>query len=434
MSDLVTTRVFTDGEKGITAGKLNDIIAGSSIQTSFVSSKPVASSTVAGDKLLLLKGSGTYAQIDSSIFSSSLVPLLPAPEPKIWLVRLRSYNPIGNNNFEVDQRNAGTTISGIGNNVFCQDRWRILKSGTMSVNTGLSRVQNVVPGTSFNISGFQRQFGVATQQTTLGAGDYFAFGQLLEGCQYRELAGDVTSISLLVYSDVANLKFSMSFRSMDGTRSLVKLCSVPNAGTWTLIQLPNIPQPTGGDFSTNGYLLDIVLACGATLMAPASDTWQNGNFLGAPGMDNWCAKPANTFFTIAAVQHESGDQCSTLMDKPWTQNYDECLRYYQKTYDVGVLPGAVTTAGLRTFVAPVASATGASGPHSFYKPLAKIPTVTLYNHATGAAGSVRDGNGTDHASAAALTVGTTGMSGIGFATGVIAPMHVYTHYTADSGM
>ena len=52
MSDIVTTRIFTDGEKGITATKMNDIIGSSVIQPAFYSAKSTASMADAADTLL----------------------------------------------------------------------------------------------------------------------------------------------------------------------------------------------------------------------------------------------------------------------------------------------------------------------------------------------------------------------------------------------
>ena len=57
---------------------------------------------------------------------------------------------------------------------------------------------------------------------------------------FRELAGDVHSVSLLVRSSVAGLKFGLILRdSPTTTKTLAKLCTIPSSGTWTLIQLPN---------------------------------------------------------------------------------------------------------------------------------------------------------------------------------------------------
>jgi hypothetical protein len=357
-------------------------------------------------------------------------------QPVIWSQRLRSYNAVGNPTFEVDQRNAGAALTNPANQTFLQDRWIIEKIGTMTADSGgINGGTVLVPGTSFQISNSFRWLKLTAQEITLGAGDYLGLKQIIEGCNFRELYGDVTSISLLVYSDVAPLKFSVALRSPDMTRSLVKLCTVPNAATWTLIQLPNLPKPTGGNFSNLagivGYSFDVTLACGLTYIAPAADTWQNGNFLGAPGMDNWASKPVNTSFYCAFIQHEPGALCTTPIDCPFGQNLDMgCLRYYQKSYQYVDKAGTVNGLGSIMTVTP-ANGTSLVPGAQFKKPMARIPAVTIYNASTGAINSIWTGTN--------LTVNNVtniGDSGFGWAT-ISSPNtagnYCNYHYTADTG-
>jgi hypothetical protein len=77
MADIVTSRIFADGEKNITATKLNDIVGSSVIQPAFVSSKPVASSVAPADNLLILNAGGSYVQAPASTFSAGIAAGLP---------------------------------------------------------------------------------------------------------------------------------------------------------------------------------------------------------------------------------------------------------------------------------------------------------------------------------------------------------------------
>lgn len=441
MADIVTTRVFTDGEKGITASKMNDIIAGSSIQPSFVSSKPVAGSTAAGDNLLLLKSGGTYAQIDSSTFATAMVPLLPDPNPNIWSVRLRSFNATGNPTMEVDQRNVGALLSNPGSpTAFACDRWLVQKAGTMVISSQrITTVGSIVlPGTNFAISANLLRLTLTTQQTTLGAGDYYVITNAIEGPMFRELSSDVHSISLLVRSTVANLKFSVSLRDNTNTHSLVKLCTIPTANTFTLITLPNLPLWTAsGNFSTVpgvlGYSLIISLAVGTTNTSSAADTWQTSGSLGAPGMDNFASKPVSSTFEIAFVQHEPGSQCSTLMDLPFDQNLLNCQRYYQKSYDYATAIGAVSN--FNGDVALMNIAGGAIGPVRFTRRMAKVPTILAYSTNTGTVNTIRDVSGAAERPVTAVNgFGETGFDSF-TATGITAVAGTYSraHYTADLG-
>lgn len=442
MADLVTSRIFTDGEKGITATKLNDIVAGSSIQTSFVSSKPVASTTGAGDNLLLLKSGGTYAQIDSSAFATAMVPLLPDPNPNIWGIRLRSFNALGNPTFEVDQRNVGATVANPTSNVPVIDRWTPRKVGTMVISAGqqvAAANEVLIPGTNFAISRNFFRVTLTTQQTTLAAGDSLRFYSILEGSRFRELQYDVHSASLLVRSSVANLKFSLALQDSPSTKSLVKLCTIPNANTWTMIPLANLPTWPAGNFSSAsgviGYILGISLASGTTDTAPAADTWQSGSFYGAPGMDNFAGKPNGSTFDIAFIMHEPGSQCSTPIDLPFPQNLDECQRYYFKTYDYGVVPGASSNNGNASgsgWGATFAVATTTVLNHTPYiKELAKNPTVRFWS-STGAANVLNWPGGTSGITGVGAG-GTKKIYTITIPSSGLGCIPVSYHFDADTG-
>ena len=310
---------------------------------------------------------------------------------QITSVRLRSFNAIGNPNFEVDQRNVGNQVN-TGAGAFAQviaDRWVVYKAGTMVLSTQQAGpCTAVVPGTNFRISQNQFNLGLVTSQASLAAGDYLFLHQSIEGPNLRELINDVHSLQLLVWTDAATpLKFGVTLR--DGaatpTRSLSKLCTITSSSAWNLIPLPNLPVwPSGvGGFSlapgTVGYQLEICLACGSNNVSPANDIWQTGNFLGAVGQDNFAAQPTGKTFAVCLVKHEPG-QATTLIDKPWTQNYQECLRYYAKSQaytakfpdgsmdeNIGNLQGGSTIV-LCSRAFPV--------------PMAKAPTMLFTNNTT----------------------------------------------------
>lgn len=435
MADITTTRIFTDGEKGITAAKLNDIIGSSTIQPAFVSTKPVASTADPADNMLILKAAGAYAQVPVSTLTTSIGNALPSPDSEIWLVRLRSFNAVGNPNFEVDQRNVGTLIAnpaGAG-----PDRWLQSKAGTLVASGQQVGGAVAIPGINFSITRAFYRFTLTTQQASLGISDFLRLYQFVEGSSLRELISDVTSISLLVRTSVAGLKFSVMIQDNPATKTLVKLATIPSANTWTLIQLPNLPQMTVGNFAVVpgvvGYLLQITLAAGANLLAPAADTWQAGNFMGAPGMSNFAASPVNSTFDIAFLHHEPGPLCSTLIDKPFTQNLDECLRYYQKSYDYDVALGTANAVGYLQGVQQ--TTTAIAGAFRFFKPMAKIPTVTCYNMQTGGVNGIRLA-GIDYAVSSINSPGKSGFVGMITGSAMPAPTAgsmLAFHYTADTG-
>lgn len=368
--------------------------------------------------------------------------LASAIRPTIYSVRLRSFNSLGNPNFEVDQRHVGSQSGGL-TSVFSVDRWYSVKSGPMAGQWQQMDASPpiVVPGTSFAISSKFLRLTLTTAQASLAATDQLQLINYPEGPLLRELISDVHSISLLVRTSVAGLSFGCVLRdAASATTTLAKLLTIPSANTWTLFPLPNLPRFPSGNFNLtpglNGYQFVIALAAGTTVTAPANDTWQNGSFVGAAGQSNFANNPVNSTFDIAFCQHEPGPFCTTLIDKPFSQNLDECLRYYQKSYDYGTAIGTVTNSSVFQFFNTQPSAnTYIWGTERFRKPMAKVPTVTIYNASNGLANQLRaQFTGTDYA---VSSVGALGQAGFGWivtpSTGVPANAILSGHYTADTG-
>ena len=392
-------------------------------------SAPLADTTQDG---LLRKVSGNTTDfVDGTNHCQGLVAAI---QPTIWSARLRSFNTMGNPNFEVDQRNAGAGTSTPGQ--FAQDRW--YRGGVLNysaMQTGGNPI--VIPGTNFAITRAIQRLTLLTQKASLAAGDLMYMHQWLEGPVLRELINDAHSISLLVRSSVANVVFGIALRDNASTYTLTKLCTGGAANTWTLIQLPNLPvwTPSATWLLTPGsvgYVFDICLACGSTNLSLANDTWQSGNFTGAIGQGNFAASPVNSTFDIAFIQHEPGPVCSTLIDKPFSQNLDECLRYYAKSYSYAVAPGTVSAIGQCAMYCP--ASLHPVTPIRFKKTMAKAPTVTGYSPVSGAINNLRDNTAVlDKAINGVSSVGDDGFSGFTVTSPNAAAWQSLSHYTADTG-
>ena len=376
----------------------------------------------------------------TSLTTADLLPVVQSGVTKqattrlIWNQQPRMINVIANPNFEIDQINAGTLVAN--SRDYACDRWWMNNAGTMQVSTQQISGVVTVPGTSSIISNSYLRATLTTQQASLGATDGCGFGHSVDAALARMLYGGVHSVSLLVRSSVASLKFSVAMTDVVSTWGLTKLCTMGTANTWTLITLPNLPVWTGsGTFNTtpgiSGYIFYITLSAGTTYIG-APDSWISGYKFGATGMDNFASKAVNSTFDIAFVQHEPGAECTTLVAKPWQENYEECLRYYCKTYNYNVLPGTITSMGMRALIS-VAASTGAHGNLQWAKPMVKPPGgFHAYNHATGAKDGVQDSGLIDHGTVQGVDVGETGMRAITFTTNTPAGVSlVYFHYVAD---
>jgi hypothetical protein len=366
--------------------------------------------------------------------------LVTAVTPTITVVRLRSYNAIvGNPNFEVDQRRTGGAMLANGAN-FLGDRWIGYNTTGVTPYWAIATGQSILlPGTSYNISQGIANFSTQTaSKPSLAASDQLIMQHVVEGPMMRELMSDVHSISILATTNVAGgLKFAVSLRDSGGTRSLVKLCTIPQ-NVMTLVQLPNIPiWASGGGWSVTpggyGYSISICLAAGSTMIAPP-DTWQTGNFVGAVGMDNILSKPSNSSLQIAYIGHEPGALCTTPMDCPFTQNLTNCQRYFTKSYAYSVKPGTVDSNGVVRFLMPANL-----DPNYIYVPfkvtMAKAPTtIAGYSYVTGAGGTIRDDLAAlDRSILSVASYQDSSFAGFNLSARNTAQWWGGFHYTADTG-
>ena len=365
--------------------------------------------------------------------------LATAIQPTIWSARLRSYNSIGNYNFECDQANAYAGLVSPGGGVRVADRWLKGGSGTYTINSTVvsTGAGAVLPGTNYRVSSRTLTWPLTAQETSMAAGDALILFQHVEGSSMRELANDVHSVSILLWSSVAPLTFALSLRDNPPTKSIVYPCTISTASVWTLVTVPNIPVFPSGNFSilpgAIGYDISLCFAAGASFIAPSTGTWLSGNYISVSGMTNWCGLAVNSTLQILAIQHEPGALCTTLQDKPFSQNYDECLRYYTKSYAYGIVPGTAGAQGASMFFVPASQPPVT--PVYFKKVMAKTPTIIGYSSNSGAPNNIRNVSaGADLAVSGANQIGDSSFSGFNLTPA--APAAIWEaafHYTSDTG-
>jgi Collagen triple helix repeat (20 copies) len=419
---------------------------------SFAPSAHAASHVTGGSDIIVPAGTSTAGLLkqlsgnttDFVDGTNTCQNLVTAVQPVIWSATRRVFQAIGNPTFEVDQRNVGTALTNPANGTFIQDRWQLQKSAlTGTVNTALqdaSTAPIIIPGTNFGITAKFQRFTVGTAQASLAAGDYYLIQQSIEGPRWRELSSDVHSLSLLVRSSVAGLKFSVALVDNGFAHSLVQQFTISASATWTLLTLPNLPIWSGTFSATPGqigYLLRLALAAGTTFTAGPSSAWQAGNIFGVTGNSNFLATAGATF-DIAYAGHEPGALCTTPQDCSFGTNLDGdfgCTRYFQKSYLYGVALGAATAAGSMNFgIGTGLPANQVLTPIRFPKIMAKSPTVTGYSYTTGAINNVRDATGgADRAISSANGISDSGFSGFVITGGTAPPIQYNFHYTADTG-
>ena len=370
------------------------------------------------------------------------------PQSALWNMRLRSLNAIDNPNFECDQRLAGATTGAV---ALC-DRWFRVGVPTAPVITGQKiSAPAVIPGTNYRITNNALQFTLTTAGS-VPTNQAWGFQQTVEGNVLRPLFQDVTSISILAASSVASFVFpvilSNGVNSSSGGWCIGYLCTTsPTPNTPTLITIPNIPVWPGTEgtewFTTPGQLgyqirFSLCAAASSSIGAAAIGQWLRppggGNIWGVAGQTNFGALATGSTFTLYYVQHEPGPVCSTLMDKPFTQNLDECLRYYTKSYDYGTKAGTASNPSGQILWCTSQASTTFYSTIFFKKVLAVTPTVVAYSPSTGAPNTIRDTtNSVDRTVNSYVSTGLSSSGGVLTAVASPAGSNMAMHYTADTG-
>ena len=142
-------------------------------------------------------------------------------------------------------------------------------------------------------------------------------------------------------------------------------------------------------------------ACGTDYQTTA-ESWVSGIKLATSNQVNAVDNVANNF-EIAQVKLEAGQVATPWKARPFAEELALCQRYYEKTYDVAVVPGTVTGTGLNYWRASGTTLI-VSVPQMVQK--RAVGTGYLYSPVTGTVANVRN-----------YTAGADVSAGISFGTG-----------------
>jgi hypothetical protein len=293
-------------------------------------------------------------------------------------------NRIINGAMQIDQRNAGASVTP--NNEYTLDRWVINNTQTSK----LTLQQN--SGSVTPPAGFTNYLGIVSSSAySVLAGDSFTLQQRIEGFNFSDLAWGTASaatitISFWVRSSLTGT-FGGSLRNSGNTRSYPFTYTISVANTWTAISITILGDTSGTWLTTNGLAVTVAfgLGVGSTFSGTAG-SWAGTNYNSATGAVSVVGTSGATFY-ITGVQLEKGSTATAFDYRPYGTELSLCQRYYEKSYDIEVVPGTATTTGGVNLIRADGSG-GLSVP--FTVPKRATPTVTVYATSDGTSGQVRD--------------------------------------------
>jgi len=401
MANFTAGTSFTDGvTNDVTALKLNALVA-DAVPTSNLSLTSTTgtiatfnsttgtitnlSTTLAGD-FTITQGTGTIgaSAITTAKINNAAVTNAKLANPQYTGFR----NRIINGDMVIDQRNAGASVTPASGN-YLVDRFAALLTQaskfTVQQNAGA-----ITPP-----AGFANYLGATSSGvTSLGAADYFALTQKIEGYNMADLAWGTASaaavtLSFRVYSSLTGT-FGGAITNGAFNRSYPFTYSIPVSNTWTTISVTIAGDTTGTWTATTGVGINLNFGLGVgTTFSGTAGAWAGSNYISATSAVSVVGTNGATFY-ITGVQLETGSTATDFERRQYGTELALCQRYYETSNGAGgkeantdtfVVTQAATTnfptftykvgkRGTTTLTPTFATGTGAAfviGQSSFYQ-------------------------------------------------------------------
>lgn len=292
-------------------------------------------------------------------------------------------NKIINGKMEIAQR--GTSFAAVAAGTYTLDRWRFSINATSAVIT-VSQQSDAPSSKEFQNS--LRLTVTPTADTSIGSTDQVNIQQRIEGYNVRDLIGRTFTLSFEVRSSKTGTH-CVYFQNDAQDRSYVAEYTVNAADTWEKKSITVsgglITAGTWNWTTGIGLIVGWTLAAGSNLQTTAN-AWQTGGFLATANQVN-CLDAANNIFAITGAQLEVGGVATPFEHRPFGAELALCQRYFYKSYELGVIPGAIASSGA-LWTAAQATSNYLSIPRSFPVTMRATPTVVIYSTLNGATGFI----------------------------------------------
>jgi hypothetical protein len=239
----------------------------------------------------------------------------------------------------IDQRNAGAVVTPASETVtFITDRFYFIRSITTSPT--LQQSTDAPAGFTNSL--------LFTNANTGATPTYAQVVHNIEGFNTADLGwgtanAQTITVSFRVKSSLTGT-FSVAFRNSANNRSYVTTYAISAANTWET-KTVTIPGDTSGTWLTNnGIGISLIYRIGGTGGTSSTNQWTATSDAFASGSVNVMGT-ANATWQITGVQLEKGSTATSFDYRPFGTEVSLCQRYYEKSYNLDVVPGTSGAAG-----------------------------------------------------------------------------------------
>jgi hypothetical protein len=237
-------------------------------------------------------------------------------------------NRIINGAMQIDQRNAGASVSITTSPQYTLDRWAAIAS----LANKFTIVQTV--GAVAAPTGFSNYLAATSSSAyVVGASEQFAFRQSIEGLNVADLAWGTASAASVTLSFWARSSLTGTFggvlQNSAGNRSYPYTYTISAANTWEQKSVTIAGDTSGTWLTTNGIgvIVQFGLGVGATLSGTAG-AWSGSGFQSATGAVSVVGTNGATLY-ITGVQLEVGTVATSFDTRSYGTELLLCQRYFE---------------------------------------------------------------------------------------------------------
>jgi hypothetical protein len=244
------------------------------------------------------------------------------------------YNRLINGSMQIDQRNAGASVTQDNTIKYSVDRWAIY-GNTNSKFTAQQNAGSVTPPT-----GFVNYLGITSSSAyTVGSSEQYITYQAIEGFNIADLGWGTANASTVTMSFWVRSSLTGTFggalRNSADNRSYPFTYTISAANTWEQKTITIAGDTTGTWLTTNGAGIKVIfgLGVGSTLSGTAG-AWSGSTFSSVTGATSVVGTNGATFY-ITGVQLEKGSTATSFDYRPYGTELQLCYRYYRKFNNSG---------------------------------------------------------------------------------------------------
>ena len=324
-------------------------------------------------------------------------------------------NRIINGGFDVWQK--GTSFTGPSSaTTYLADRWVVSNSITTAGAT-FAQSTDVPPGSGFNYSMLQT---VTATQSTVNTGNFYGFWQGIEGYNtahlaYGTSAAKTVTLSFWVKSSVTGTYVANIYQLGTNPRVFPYTYTISSANTWTFISvvIPGDTVANAMSTTNNGsiYMYFYTMLSASSFSNGTLNVWNTNSgsnqYGGSSGGVNLFATSGATW-QITGVQLEIGSVATPFEKRLFGNELALCQRYFCKSYNSEVAPGAATTVGATAFYSPTSQGNRPIIQTYFPVTMRATPTVTAYSPNNGATGNFYNADQTTNVTVSSINLGASG--------------------------